>query len=694
MEPFSADILWLVILGFVIAFILAFGIGANDVANSFGTSVGSGVLTIRQACWLATICEVSGAVLIGYKVSDTMRKGILDVEMYKGTEQELMLGCLSALGSSALWLLVATFFKLPISGTHSIVGSTIGFSLVARGMQGLKWSTLGTIVGSWFISPVLSGLMSVTLFWLIRKFILCAKNPLKAGLRSLPLFYGVTLAVNIFSIVHDGPKLLYMDNIPTWVALVASVTVGLLVAVLVQMFVVPWQKKKILNQDKTTKTEFMVGDSDCDSSSNGSPRRPKRPLSLVGDGKALPAITETTELVSLSSQHQNNGLIKKFSIDLSPNAIKGGNAPNPYKIDPRIVQKAENLLAANKTSLDNTDLTITSLNYIDEYQNGHGRIALNSYFDHRRNSNNVSPKSPDSVTLSNGVKDQSTIVQNGRSPTSPKSDSTLPIADYTLAPPNILNSTAAVGNDLKKDIGKIENAAGLDHALISTTLSPNSSKVPLISGKDGSEDGRAHPVVEETEDVSALFSFLQVLTATFGSFAHGGNDVSNAIGPLIALFMIYREGSVLQKSETPLAILLYGGVGISVGLWLWGRRVIETIGNDLTKITPSTGFTIEIGAAFTVLLASKIGLPISTTHCKVGSVVFVGQASAPKKLSADEEKALKLRNPHEHHHYATGQQKAVDWGLFRNIVYAWVVTVPVAALLSAAFMYALCAIVL
>lgn len=695
MEPFSADILWLVILGFVIAFILAFGIGANDVANSFGTSVGSGVLTIRQACWLATICEVSGAVLIGYKVSDTMRKGILDVEMYKGTEQELMLGCLSALASSALWLLVATFFKLPISGTHSIVGSTIGFSLVARGMQGLKWSTLGTIVGSWFISPVLSGMMSVTLFWLIRKFILCAKNPLKAGLRSLPLFYGVTLAVNIFSIVHDGPKLLYMDNIPTWVALVTSVLLGLIIAVLVQLFIVPWQKKKILNQDKTTKTEFMVGDSDCDSSSNGSPRRPKRPLSLVGDGKTLPAITETTELVSLSSQHQNNGLIKKFSIDLSPNAIKGNNNPNPYKIDPRIVQKAENLLAANKTSLDNTDLTITSLNYIDEYQNGHGRIALNSYFD-RRNSNNVSPKSPDSVTLSNGVKDASTIVQNGRSPTSPKSDSTLPIADYTLAPPNILNNSSgtATGNDLKKDIGKIENAAGLDHSLISTTLSPNSSKVPLIGGKDGSEDGRAQQAVEESEDVSALFSFLQVLTATFGSFAHGGNDVSNAIGPLIALFMIYREGSVLQKSETPLAILLYGGVGISVGLWLWGRRVIETIGNDLTKITPSTGFTIEIGAAFTVLLASKIGLPISTTHCKVGSVVFVGQASAPKKLSADEEKALKLRSPHEHHHYATGQQKAVDWGLFRNIVYAWVVTVPVAALLSAAFMYALCAIVL
>lgn len=139
-------------------------------------------------------------------MSDTMRKGILEVSLYEGAEVELMLGCLSALSSSALWLLVATFLKLPISGTHSIVGSTIGFSLVARGTQGLKLTTLGTIIGSWFISPLLSGLMSCTLFWVIRKFIITSNNPLKAGLIALPIFYGVTIFVNVFSIVHDGPK--------------------------------------------------------------------------------------------------------------------------------------------------------------------------------------------------------------------------------------------------------------------------------------------------------------------------------------------------------------------------------------------------------------------------------------------------------------------------------------------------------
>ncbi|XP_044751795.1 sodium-dependent phosphate transporter 2 [Coccinella septempunctata] len=551
LEPYSPSLIWLIVLGFIIAFILAFGIGANDVANSFGTSVGSKVLTIFQACCLATFFEVAGAILIGYKVSDTMRKGILDVNLYKNDEIELMLGCLSALGSSAAWLIAATFLKLPISGTHSIVGATVGYSLVARGTNGVHWWTLGKIVGSWFISPVLSGCTSILFLWIIKKCILSKPNPVESGLFSLPLFYSFTIFVNVFSIIHDGPKLLYMDDIPLWMAMTISVSIAVIAMFLIWLFVVPLQRGRLEAEARNQKNgvNFNIGES-SDTSPEGSPRK-RHSANLE---RQLTVISENTEL-----------------------------------------QAMENKLTAAK--------------YIFPIQTADSK-------------NGYTPAKDSNVQ---------------KQPERPK--------------------------ELKLVESKVD---------VNPVLSPSSSGVPLIMNKSAVQLQptktcalEVHDEAETAENkgVSQLFSFLQILTAMFGSFAHGGNDVSNAIGPLVTLWLIYTEGSVQQKSETPIYILLYGGFGISVGLWLWGRRVIQTIGEDLTTITPSTGFTIEIGAAFTVLLASKIGIPISTTHCKVGSVVFVGYFSTSKK--------------------------GVDWSLFRNIISAWVVTVPIAAVLSAAMMFSL-----
>lgn len=206
MDPYSVEVVWIVVLGFIIAFIVAFGVGANDVANSFATSVGSGVLTFRQACYLASVFECAGAILIGYKVSDTIRKGILDIEVYEGHEKQLMLGMLAALIGSAVWLLVATYFKLPVSATHSVVGATVGFGLVAQGAEGLQYMQLVTIAISWVVSPLLSGAISVALFLIIHFLVLKAKNPFKAGLISLPVIYGVAIFINILSITWDGSK--------------------------------------------------------------------------------------------------------------------------------------------------------------------------------------------------------------------------------------------------------------------------------------------------------------------------------------------------------------------------------------------------------------------------------------------------------------------------------------------------------
>lgn len=195
-----------------------------------------------------------------------------------------------------------------------------------------------------------------------------------------------------------------MDNIPGWIAVVISLSIGLTIAIIVQLIIVPWQRNKVLEHIKSGgPVQFSIDDSN-ESTPNGSPTKRKRPVSLIADGSALPAITEQTELVSfnnlggMSPNLLNN---TKTGKNTDPNDftkyIGIGNNNTNYKIDPKIVAKAENLLGKN--SLDNTDLTVTSLKYIDDQQqltkqNGGTTYPLNSgkilesYFDR----SHVSPK--------------------------------------------------------------------------------------------------------------------------------------------------------------------------------------------------------------------------------------------------------------------------------------------------------------
>lgn len=566
-ESTNPNVLWIVISGFIVSFVLAFGVGANDVANSFGTSVGSKVLTIRQACILATIFEIAGAVLIGYKVSDTMRKGIVDPSIYNNSAAELMVGNLAALGGSGVWLMIATFLKLPISGTHSIVGATIGFSLVARGTQGIQWMTLGKIVSSWFISPVVSGFISAGLFIVIRRLILSKGAPLEYGLRALPIFYAFTLTINVFSIVLDGPSLLYFDRIPWWGSVILSSGVGLLAGIGVQLIMVPRLRKSITGHlSQSTRARFTFGGGSAESSANVTPDE-SRNVSM--DNIPYSGVPTTANEEEETTVHSRN---KRLALPTKKHFRKGFREKEAEK----------------------------EISFID------GRMA-------------------------------ETRVDGGKPVKLSKSEAPTPI--HGLSP-----CSSAV------PLISCNTAVSLNRAL--------DDAVELETGRTATSGNKV--VVDDPPEVVRLFSFLQIMTASFGAFAHGGNDVSNAIGPLVAIWLIYSDASVMQKSETPPYILLYGGIGIAVGLWVWGRRVIKTVGEDLTKLTASSGFTIEIGAAFTVLVASKIGVPISTTHCKVGSVVFVGWAQTSKG--------------------------GVDWQLFRNIIFAWAVTVPIAGGLSAALM--------
>ncbi|MDZ7374862.1 MAG: inorganic phosphate transporter [candidate division KSB1 bacterium] len=156
-------------------------------------------------------------------------------------------------------------------------------------------------------------------------------------------------------------------------------------------------------------------------------------------------------------------------------------------------------------------------------------------------------------------------------------------------------------------------------------------------------------------DVEMLFRRLQVLTSCYVAFAHGANDVANAVGPVATFYTIFREGSVGKFVEVPPLLLALGGLGISLGVATWGYKVINTLGSKITVLTNTRGFSVDMAVATTVLVASKFGMPISTTHTAVGAVIGVGLARGIDALNLE-----------------------VLW----NIAVSWLLTVPAAALSS------------
>uniref|UniRef100_A0A915C6I3 Phosphate transporter n=1 Tax=Parascaris univalens TaxID=6257 RepID=A0A915C6I3_PARUN len=239
--------------------------GANDVANAFGTSVGSGVLTLKRAYILATIFETLGALLVGYNVTDTMRKNVLEVALYKSEPKELLVGQVAILGGCSAWLILATFAHLPVSTTHSITGATVGFGLVTRGAFGIHWNEIAAIVGSWFISPVLSGIVSSLMFMIVDFSVLRRNNPFKCGFRVLPIFYWFCIAFNAFVVSFQGSKLLHLSKLPLWICLCFSFGLATICSILIHFVMVPrlkaWIQKSVVDKPRTAFDNF---DANCD----------------------------------------------------------------------------------------------------------------------------------------------------------------------------------------------------------------------------------------------------------------------------------------------------------------------------------------------------------------------------------------------------------------------------------------------
>uniref|UniRef100_A0A914WWG2 Phosphate transporter n=1 Tax=Plectus sambesii TaxID=2011161 RepID=A0A914WWG2_9BILA len=502
-----------VIAGFIVSFLVAFGMGANDVANAYGTSVGSGVLRLWHAYILSAILNTLGALLLGYQVTQTISKDIFEIDIYdvhsqynqannsyslvascsrnvyetstctRYTSADYIVGELGALTGAAFWLILASVTKMPVSATHSIVGASVGFSLVLREAGGIKWTKLTGIVISWVASPLLAGIFG-SIFYLIVKFsVMRRRDPFEAALKIVPVFFWFTLTVNMFTVFYGGSKYLNFDKISWWVALLLSNAIGVIVALFVYFVLGNWIRRRALR----------IYDKDM--------------ANIATNARGWMCSSNSTN--EQSKREKNIGT----SIELQSEAVAD----------------------------------------VDD------------------------PTKPDGV--------------------------------YQL----------------------------------------------LIT-----------PVKEDRKAIE-VFNLLQILSASFLMFSHGSNDTANAIGPLVGIWMTYKTGQASTPSDDRLdlqLLILFGAVGQVIGLIVLGHRVIKTLGKEITEVTAPSGFAVELGAAFTTLIASKLGIPVSTTHCAVGAVVFVGLTR-------------------------TGTLSGVSWTKFRDIIISWLVTLPVSGAVAALVAYLL-----
>ena len=156
----------------MLGFFTAYGVGANDVANAMGTSVGSKVLTVSQAVLIAAIFEFLGAFLAGGGVTQTIRKGVIDPELFTGNLDLLIYGMISSLFAAGSWLIIASLRGWPVSTTHTIVGAIVGFGIYSLGVESINWSVVSNIAISWITSPVSSAIVAAIFYYICQEILM------------------------------------------------------------------------------------------------------------------------------------------------------------------------------------------------------------------------------------------------------------------------------------------------------------------------------------------------------------------------------------------------------------------------------------------------------------------------------------------------------------------------------------------
>jgi sodium-dependent phosphate transporter len=472
------EYLWITITGIIIGFLYSFGIGANDVANAFATSVASKSISLRQAVVIAAIFEFCGALFLGASVTSTVRGKIFDTSYYEDQPEVVMLGFMTSLVTASIMLLVATSFGMPVSTTHTVVGAIVGFSCAAEGFESINWPEFINIIISWFVSPLVTGVVGFIIFYIIKRTILLSSDPFTRGYYSFSIILFLTIGLNVFYVFAKGTKNFsnFQDEVYDikWV-IPTSWGVGLVCGLL---WIYPFgpMAKKTLEQRKLAKEQEQTA------------------VSSTGD-----AVEQENEVIDPDDEEER---------------------PEP---------------SAKQVVVSFHDTVVTD------------------------------------------------------------------------------PSEGNLQDSKRKSFASKLAAATFNQDLEKQSFHESKSAQECWSNMTHYDEG-----------VEQLFTFVQVFTASMNSFAHGANDIANAIAPVAGILAIYQTGELNSKAPVPKWILAYGGVGLVLGLALYGYKVMKTIGYKLTALSPTRGASAELAASLTVVSASYVGLPVSTTQCIVGAVSGIG----------------------------------------------------------------------
>ncbi|KAF8752118.1 Sodium-dependent phosphate transporter 1 [Rhizoctonia solani] len=595
--PRLAQYDYLFAFGVIFAFLDAFNIGANDVANSFATSVSSRSLTMRQAVAIASVMEFLGAVLVGARVASTIRNGIIDISIFNQDPAMLLLAMVCAICASSLWLTMATRLSMPVSTTHSI---SIWFVDRCwhrrRWAKSIKWGWNGNGVAFVFASWVIAPAVAGGFAAIV---FLLTKFVVLNRDGDASVKYGLMFAPIYFFVVSGVLTMAILwkgsPSLGLSEMLLARSAVVMLLSII---FWLPYVHARVVKGDYTVRWyHFFMG-----------------PLLWRRQPPA-----DAAEFIA-------------------------GAVPDYYK-----GHHAEDAVAP-----------------ADDEEHGAAR--------HLR-------------------KDETQQVQSGKSdsiteekPTGSDRDASEPAPTAPVQEKSrIARLTAVEGPPIEgawiepKNLYIIARYRTIPFIVKVFTHGTTVDVLDMQAQGQSKEARRLQDMhnraAQYDNRTEHLYSFLQVMTAATASyeslfckarssvliilsFAHGSNDVSNAIGPFATIYFTWHTGT-FAGSKSPVAVwmLVFGGAAIVIGLATYGYNVYYACPRQPSDLhSPSRGFSMELGASLAVVLASQVAVPVSTTQCITGATLAVGLCN--------------------------GDLHALNWRMFAWIFFSWVLTIPCAGLLA------------